>query len=405
MDRRRSKLVPHELRPANTAQSTIEHNRLSSELKKLERDKKTNISQLTASQVVLQKSLRAMVTGGQKSAQDVTDTSQTGPSPVPSLLTPHAGSSRLRVDGTPRSSSRLNVIMADPDALATKSTKSFSNQIIGGQAQLVRKLESNRNVRMSQSSFSSSTSRLTRSSIGMIMYGSLYNVPEVGAVTGVEFTEEDVEQGVHDFHPEEEPPAYSEPQQPTQADLGPSVASDVALPTLAEAGTSELAAAEAPELAAGRGMALGTAAETTKSGEFQLAVPEAPAAPRSEPGSPEVPPSVIESSPDRSVASSRPETTSARARALGRLSRSSRISSVFSVAPSPIALPVSISEQVYTRAVERAFANKCLKHSKFVTDLEMNEFVTKYLLVEQQNENFRRANEFVSRIVDSPTEL
>ena len=380
MSKSRNKLVPHELRPANTAQSTIEQNRLSSELKKLDRDKNISISQLAASQAVLQKSLRVMVTGGQRSAMDVADTGQTGPSPVPSLLNPNGGSSHFRVDGTPQSGSRINIIMADPDVLATKSTKSFSSHIISGQAQLVRKLESNRNMRPSQTSIRSSVTQMSRSSMGMIMDGSLYNVPEKGSVTNVQFTEEDVEQGVHEHNLESALSVHQDAAHGggTGSSLGVGEV-DVIRPVATEAPVSGEPVSEAEEL--------------------QLEVPNTVPAPRSEPVTPEPPLSVTKSPPDRSMPTSRPETPPAPTRALGRLSRTSRTSTTaHSIAPSPPVFPATISQQAYMRAVERAFAAKCLKHSKFVTDLEMNEFVTKYLLIEQQNENFKRANEFVNQI-------
>ena len=399
MHRTKSKLIPHELRPANTAQSTIEQNRLSTELKKLEKDKNISISQLSASQAVLQKSLRAMVTGGQQSAQEPGDSSQPGPSPAPSVLNPNFGPSHLRVaESTPRSGSRVNVITADPDVLATYSTKSFSGQIIGGQAQLVRKLESNRNVRMSQSSLGSSATHMSRSSMGMIMDGSVYNVPEKGATTGVNFTEEDVEHGVRDHHHTEEtsPPAPSEASHQSQGGVTASLASDVLLPGALETSLTSAVSTAGPG-------APPDAAAQSRHEDVQLAVPEMPSAPRSELASPEPALKVIESPSGRSMGTSRPESASTKDAGLSRLSPTSVVAP--STAPSPPVLPASISQQVYTRAVERAFANKCLKHSKFVTDLEMNEFVTKYLLIEQQNENFKRANEFVYQIVDTQMEL
>ncbi|KAF0310003.1 hypothetical protein FJT64_018905 [Amphibalanus amphitrite] len=339
-----------------------------------------------------------MVTGGQQSAQDTGDSSQTGPSPAPSVLNPNIGPSHLRVtESTPRSGSRVNVIMADPDVLATHSTKSFNGQIIGGQAQLVRKLESNRSMRISQSSVGSSVTQMSRSSMGMIMDGSMYNVPEKGATTGVSFTEEDVEQGIREHHTEDaQPPAPSEASHQSQSGVTTSLVSEVLLPA------KEMEMSLTSTVNAGGAEADTDAAAPSDHEGPQLAVPDMPSVPHTEVSSPEPGLKVIESPSSRSMPASRPD-SSPREPALSRASPTSVAPP--SIAPSPPVLPTTISQQAYTRAVERAFANKCLKHSKFVTDLEMNEFVTKYLLIEQQNENFRRANEFVYQIVDTQMEL
>lgn len=421
------------MKPTSTSNARIESNRLNQEIKKLDRDKMSSIHKLAASQAQMHKSLQKIMSGAIKISQKASATDADGQpnQPArPSGLNIHAGTSRTRKSDP--NSSRVNIRTADPDALATASTKSFHGKIIGGQAQIQRALSSSRASLLSRASqaATASPSRTPRTdttaSRALLQPDDnvIYDVQETsggGSATGISFTHEEVSKGVQDSPG---PQASQEPTEQAAHDKGP--ASEIVpkitkqaptedssaqndgtpkvgdtsnvpannvkneVPTVnkvldseQQAGVKDQELQDDPDVVAQKGKK--AKQDENSSQNMTKTQPRWSTVPRG---------SIVPSLANR---------ISEVKGHLSQLSQTSGIEAKEKKKSTPIlrSVPDTIDEGVYCKAVERAFASKCLKYSKLVTDLEMREFVLDYLMVEKQNDNFSKANRFVELLTES----